>query len=290
MEIKEKLKILKKVSISTIIINSILSILKITVGTIGFSSAIVADGVHSFTDVFTTIIAYVGVKMSSKKADEDHQYGHEKLESVMSKLLANILILTALYIGYKGILNLFSNKEIITPSKLNLVVAIISIIVKENMYHYTLKASTKIKSSALKADAWHHRSDAMSSVGSLIGVGGAILGYSFFDPLASIVIAIIILKIAIEIYIKSVNEVIDKAASDETIIKIKEIVSSIDGVIQIDLLLTRQHANLVYVDLEIGVKGDLLLWDAHAISEEVHDKLEDNISEIKHCMVHVNPY
>jgi cation diffusion facilitator family transporter len=158
------------------------------------------------------------------------------------------------------------------------------------MYHYTVAAATKIKSSALKADAWHHRSDAMSSIGSLIGVGGAILGFKFFDPLAAIVIAIIILKVAVEIYLKSVDEVMDKSADEETIEQIRETVLNVEGVLSIDLLLTRQHVSLVYVDLEIGVKGDLSLWKAHEIAEEVHEKVENEIDTVKHCMVHVNPY
>jgi cation diffusion facilitator family transporter len=130
----------------------------------------------------------------------------------------------------------------------------------------------------------------MSSVGSLIGVGAAILGYKFFDPLAAIVIAVIILKVAIEIYLKSVDEVMDKSADDETIESIREVTESVEGVLSIDLLLTRQHVNLVYVDIEIGVKGDLSLWEAHEIAEAVHEQVEEKIESVKHCMVHVNPY
>ena len=208
----------------------------------------------------------------------------------MSKILATILLITAGLIGYNGIKNIARVDELVTPSKLNLVAAFISIITKEWMYRYTLVAAKKIKSSALKADAWHHRSDALSSVGSLIGVFGAILGFKFLDPLAAIVIALIIIKIAVEIYLKSINEIMDKSADDETLKKINELIMNVDGVIQIDLLLTRQHVSMLYVDVEIGVIGDLSLWEAHDIAEAVHDVLETEIEEIKHCMVHVNPY
>lgn len=207
----------------------------------------------------------------------------------MSKILATVLIVTALLLGYNGIKNMFSG-SLETPSVLNLGAAALSIVVKEWMYRYTIKAANKINSNALKADAWHHRTDAFSSIGSLIGVGGALLGFKFLDPLAAVVIAIIIIKVGVEIYMKSVDEVMDKSADEETIQTIKEVVQAVEGVIAIDLLLTRQHASLIYVDIEIGVHGDLTLWKAHAIAEKVHLEVEDAVDAVKHCMVHVNPY
>jgi cation diffusion facilitator family transporter len=284
-----RVKIARRVSIVTVVWNTILSVVKIAVGLLGRSSAIVADGIHSMSDVFTTVIAYVGIQLSAKKADDDHQYGHEKFEPVMSKLLATVLTVTALLIGYNGIKSMFSG-DLETPSRLNLAAAILSIVVKEWMYRYTIKAADEINSSALKADAWHHRTDAFSSIGSLIGVGGAILGFKFLDPLAAVVIAIIIIKVAVEIYLKSVDEVMDKSADPETIQQIRDTVNNIEGVVSIDLLLTRQHASLIYVDIEIGVNGDLTLWSAHEIAEAVHEAVEDQVELVKHCMVHVNPY
>jgi len=285
----ERVQIAKRVSIITVIWNTILSVVKIVVGFFGHSSAIVADGIHSMSDVFTTIIAYVGVNLSAKKADDDHQYGHEKFEPIMSKILATVLIVTALMIGYNGIKSMFSG-NLETPSQLNLLAAGLSIVVKEWMYRYTKKAADKINSSALKADAWHHRTDAFSSIGSLIGVAGALLGFKFFDPLAAVVIALIIIKVGVEIYLKSIDEVMDKSADEETIQKIRQAVQSVEGVIAIDMLLTRQHASVIYVDLEIGVDGDLTLWKAHAIAEKAHLIVEDEVPLVKHCMVHVNPY
>jgi len=285
----ERVQIAKRVSIITVIWNTILSVVKIVVGLFGHSSAIVADGIHSMSDVFTTIIAYVGVNLSAKKADDDHQYGHEKFEPIMSKILATVLIVTALMIGYNGIKSMFSG-NLETPSQLNLLAAGLSIVVKEWMYRYTKKAADKINSSALKADAWHHRTDAFSSIGSLIGVAGALLGFKFFDPLAAVVIALIIIKVGVEIYLKSIDEVMDKSADEETIQNIRQAVQSVEGVVAIDMLLTRQHASVIYVDLEIGVDGDLTLWKAHAIAEKAHLIVEDEVPLVKHCMVHVNPY
>jgi len=285
----ERVQIAKRVSIITVIWNTILSVVKIVVGFFGHSSAIVADGIHSMSDVFTTIIAYVGVNLSAKKADDDNQYGHEKFEPIMSKILATVLIVTALMIGYNGIKSMFSG-NLETPSQLNLLAAGLSIVVKEWMYRYTKKAADKINSSALKADAWHHRTDAFSSIGSLIGVAGALLGFKFFDPLAAVVIALIIIKVGVEIYLKSIDEVMDKSADEETIQNIRQAVQSVEGVVAIDMLLTRQHASVIYVDLEIGVDGDLTLWKAHAIAEKAHLIVEDEVPLVKHCMVHVNPY
>ena len=287
---ENRVKVAKRVSIITVLWNTILSIVKVVIGTLGHSGAIVADGIHSMTDVFTTVIAYAGVHLSAKKADDDHPYGHEKFEPVMSKILATVLIITGLLIGYNGIKNMFRADELVKPSTLNLIAAGLSIVVKEWMYRYTKKAADKINSSALKADAWHHRSDALSSIGSLIGVGGAILGFKFLDPLAAVVIALIILKIAVEIYLKSIDEVMDKSADEDTTALIRECVQKVDGVVAIDLLLTRQHASVLYVDIEIGVNGDLSLWKAHAVAEKVHNVVEDEVESVKHCMVHVNPY
>lgn len=286
---ENRVEVAKKVSIVTVLWNTILSVIKIVVGLLGHSSAIVADGIHSMSDVFTTVIAFVGVQLSAKQADDDHQYGHEKFEPVMSKLLATVLIVTALFIGYNGIKSMFSG-NLETPSALNLAAAVLSIVVKEWMYRYTIKAANKINSSALKADAWHHRTDAFSSIGSLLGVGGAILGFKFLDPLAAVVIALIIIKVGVEIYMKSIDEIMDKSADEETTQQIRATVSKVEGVVAIDLLLTRQHASLIYVDIEIGVNGDLTLWRAHEIAERVHHAVEDEIELVKHCMVHVNPY
>jgi len=158
------------------------------------------------------------------------------------------------------------------------------------MYRYTVKGAKQIESSAMLADAWHHRSDAFSSVGTLIGVLGAKMGYPILDPIASIVISLFIVKMAFEIYFDALNQLLDRSAKSETVQKIGEIIVSVDGVLKIDRLKTRIHANKIYVDVEIAVDKNLSLIEAHNISENVHDKLECNLKEIKHCMVHVNPY
>ena len=282
-------KIAKKVSIITIISNSILSILKVTAGIVGNSSAIVADGLHSLSDVFTTVIAYIGIKIADKKPDESHPYGHEKFEAVLSKILAIFLFVTAAGIIYSAILNL-QEGSFEKPSNIALAAAIVSIVVKEWMFRYTIRSAELINSSALKADAWHHRTDSFSSIGSLIGVIGAQNGYYFFEPLAAIFIGLFIVKVAFDIYLQSVRELTDASADEETIGEIRKLAMEVEGVKRIDLLMTRVHGSFIFVDIEIAVDGNVILYDAHEIAERVHDDLEEKIKKIKHCMVHVNPY
>lgn len=288
MNHKERLQIAGRISIVSIVLNVVLSIIKIAAGILGNSSAMVADGVHSVSDVATTVMAYIGIKLSTKKADEDHQYGHEKLEPVMGKLLAIVLLLTGLMIGYSGIKKLQSG-FIETPSGIALYAAVLSIFVKEWMYRYTIKGAKKIGSTSLKADAWHHRTDALSSVGSMIGVGGAMLGYTFLDPLASVGISIFIVKIAFDIYMESVKGLIDTAADKETVDRIMGLIENTEGVIKVDMIKTRIHGNRIYVDVEIAADAESTLREAHEVAEAVHDKIELEVAGVKHCMVHVNP-
>ena len=284
--------IAKKVSITTIIGNIILSIIKFIAGFLGKSGAMISDAVHTLSDVFTTLIAYVGIKISSIKEDDNHRYGHERLECIASLILSFILFITGFEIGIEGIKILLRNQydTMQTPTLLAVVAAIISIIVKEIMFQYTIKCAKKIKSDALKADAWHHRSDALSSLGALIGIVLAINGYKIFDPIASVIIAILIIKVAVEIFIEATDKLVDKSCDDEKVEEIKNIVLKQKGVLGIDDIKTRIFANKIYVDIEIALDGNKTLNETHKIAEKVHDKVEKEFSDIKHIMVHVNPY
>ena len=194
-------KTANRVSVITIIINLILALFKFVVGVLAKSQALVSDAVHSASDVVSTIAVIFGVNLSSKKSDSSHQYGHERIECVFSIILSMMLFITGVGIGITAITTIKSGAEIEIPGKLALVASAVSIIVKEWMYHYTKRTAKKINSSAMLADAWHHRSDALSSVGSLIGIGGAIMGYPICEPIASIVICIFIAKAAVDIFI-----------------------------------------------------------------------------------------
>lgn len=288
MNSKERLNIGNKVSKITILVNIILSFIKILFGIIGNSAATIADGIHSLSDVLSTIAVIVGLKISSKPADKNHPYGHEKLEAITSKLLSSILFLTALFIGYSAI-KVIIIKDFSIPSKITIYVAILSIITKEWMYRYTLKAAKKINSTALEADAWHHRSDSFSSIGTLIGIIGARLKYPILDPIASLVICIFIIKVSIDIYKTSINQLVDHCADEKTIHMIIEQINSIKEVKRIDELKTRLHGSKLYVDVEIALDYSLSLRESHSIAEKVHDKIESSNNNIIHCMIHVNP-
>lgn len=288
----ENKKIAYRVSITTIIINSLLAVIKLLSGIISSSSAMVSDAIHTFSDVATTIIAMIGVAIGSKKDDDNHQYGHERIECIASLILSMILFVTGIEIGLSGIKILINNNidSISEPGLFALIAAIISIIVKELMYWYTIVAAKKINSSALKADAWHHRSDALSSVGALIGIILSRMGYKYFDPLASIIISLFICKVAIEIFLDATDKLVDKSWEDDKIKELETLVLKQKGVLRIDDIKTRVFANKVYVDIEIAADGEKTLYETHNIAEKVHNKVEKKFKDVKHIMVHVNPY
>ncbi|MGK0469062.1 cation diffusion facilitator family transporter [Clostridium sp.] len=288
MNSEERFRIGIKISSITIIANILLSVIKLFAGIFGRSGAMIADSIHSLSDVLSTLAVMLGLRLAKQPADEGHPYGHEKMEPVMAKILASILLITALLIGYNGVKNIITGTTVI-PHKIAMYAAILSILIKEWMYRYTVKGAKKIESSALMADAWHHRSDAFSSIGTLIGVLGARMGYPILDPIASLVICILITKVAINIYKQAIDQLVDHCADAETIEKITYEIENTNGVINIDELKTRLHANRLFVDVEICVNRDLSVCEGHEIAESVHNSIENLDNRIKHCMVHVNP-
>ncbi len=284
-------KVANRVSVVTITGNLILSVMKFLAGTLAHSSAMISDAVHSASDVFSTVIVMIGIKFSSKESDKEHPYGHERLECVAALILAMVLFLTGLGIGIDALKNILpgSRRELQIPGMFALAAAVISIISKEAMYWYTMIHARKIDSSALMADAWHHRSDAFSSVGALIGIAGARLGFPVMDPIASLVIFGFILKAAYDIFKDAVDKMVDHSCDDQTEKEIHDCTLKHPEVKGIDLLQTRIFGNKIYVDLEIALDGSYSLQKAHEIAEEVHDDIEQHFPKIKHIMVHVNP-
>lgn len=278
-----------RVSVITLIINLFLSLGKLAAGVLGHSAAMISDAVHSASDVFSTLIVMVGISVSRKDADKSHPYGHERLECIASIILAAILFITGAGIGYSAISNILSRQATEVPAILPLIAAIISIGVKEWMYWYTRAAAKKVRSTALMADAWHHRSDALSSVGSLIGIAGARLGFPILDPIASGVICLFILKAAYDIFRDAIAKLTDRSCDDKTEVRIREIILEQKGVKGLDLLRTRLFGSMIYIDVEISAVGSQSLIEAHVIAEQVHDAIEEQLPNVKHCMVHVNP-
>ncbi len=286
----EEKQIVNRLSRVGIFGNILLAAFKLIAGIFGKSGAMVSDAVHSLSDVFATLIAWIGVRLSKQKEDAEHPYGHERLECVASLLLGLILAGTGIGIGWSGIRKLFwENESIEVPTMLPLIAAVVSIIVKEGMYRYTMHYARKLDSAAFKADAWHHRSDALSSVGSFIGIGMAKLGLPIMDPIASLVICALILKVAFDISRDAVYKMLDTSCDKAFEQRLRTFITAQDGVRRIDLLRTRQFGNRIYVDLEIAVKSDILLRDAHRIAERVHSAVEKEFPNVKHVMIHVNP-
>lgn len=287
---KNNEKIAIKVSIISIILNCLLTLIKFISGVISKSSAMISDSVHSLSDVLSTFVVIIGVKISNKKADSDHPYGHERIECVSAIILSGMLFVVGALIGINGIKNVTNSSNLVMPGVLALIASIISIISKEAMYQYTIRVSKKINSAALKADAWHHRSDALSSIGSFIGILGSRLGFKIFDPLASVIISLCIIKVSIDIFKDAIDKMVDKSCDKEVIDKVISVIEKNESVKNIDDIKTRQFGNKAYVDVEISVDENLLLKDAHKVAEEIHDSVENEINIVKHCMVHVNPY
>lgn len=284
-------QIAMKVSGVSIGVNIALSIFKLAAGLIAHSGAMISDAVHSASDVFSTIIVMIGVTVSAKKSDKEHPYGHERLECVASILLAVVLFATGAGIGIQGVQKIAADRmgEAMIPGRMALIAAVVSIAVKEWMYWYTRGAAKKINSGALMADAWHHRSDALSSIGAFAGILGARMGFPVLDPLASVVICVFIGKAAWDIFQDAMNKMVDKACDDRTIQQIRQAVLENSGVEKIDTIRTRMFGARAYVDIEIAADENLTLREAHKIAEDVHNRVEDQFPEVKHCMVHVNP-
>lgn len=284
-------KVAMKVSFVSIAANVILSAFKLFAGVFAHSGAMISDAVHSASDVFSTIVVIIGIRISSKKSDKEHPYGHERMECVAAIVLATILAVTGLGIGYSAVAKILSGDyaNLAVPGSLAFAAAVISIAVKEGMYWYTRINAKKIDSSALMADAWHHRSDALSSVGALVGIAGARLGYPICDAIASLCICFFIAKAAYDIFKDAVDKMVDKACDEETENELKNCALAQEGVLGVDLLRTRVFGNKIYVDIEIRADGNETLREAHSIAERVHDSIEGEFAKVKHIMVHVNP-
>jgi len=290
MEINNE-QIAMKAGRITIYCNIVLTAFKLFAGVVGNSTAMIADALHSFSDLYTTIIVMIGVKMANRKADKEHPYGHERFECVAAIILSAVLVLTGAGIGWAGIQQIIARDygERAIPGVIALIAAIVTIILKAILYTYKRGVAKKINSSALMADAWHHLSDSLSSIGSFLGILGARLGFPILDPLAAIVICLFILKVAYDVFRDAIGKMTDKACDEETENKMRKIIIAQESVVGIDVLRTRLFADKIYVDVEISVEGSTTLHKAHETGHLVHDVIEAEFPKVKHCTVHINP-
>ena len=280
-----------RVSFVSVVWNAALSLFKLLAGIFAHSGAMVSDAIHSASDVFSSIIVMIGVRIASKESDKEHPYGHERFECVAAVILSVVLLISGLFIGYQAMEQIVSGdpESLPVPGLFALIAAIVSIVCKEAMYQYTRYHAKRISSGALMADAWHHRSDALSSVGALIGIAGARMGFPLLDQIAGLVICLFILKAAIDIFRDAMGKMVDRSCDAETEESISRCAQAQKGVLGIDLIQTRMFGNRIYVDIEIRADGQLTLEESHRIADRVHNAIETTFPNVKHIMVHVNP-
>ncbi len=278
----------KKITIIGAIINVLLGIIKVLGGIFFKSHGLLADGAHSFSDLITDGMVLVASKYGSQEADDSHPYGHQRIETAATMVLAVLLILAGLGIALDSI-NLILHKNQQKPEIFSIPIAMISIILNEILYHATHKIGKSINSQLLIANAWHHRSDAASSLIVLAGIIGSILGFRILDPLAAVIIAGMIIKMGIDYGLNSIKELVDTGVSKEKIIQIEDIINSIDGVKKIHQFRNRTMGQDIFIDVHILVDPFISVSEGHHIAQKVHKKLLDNFTEISDVTIHVDP-
>lgn len=294
MGIKEEEIIIRNNTQLTMGSNAFLAVIKLFAGIYGNSSVLISDAINSLSDIATNIVVYISAKLSKKESDKEHPYGHEKIDSLISIFLGVALLITAFEVGKNAIITLVQyfnvSLDIAKPKVIVLVVAFITIGLKEFLFRKTKKDAKKARSQALLAQAWDHRSDTIATAGAVIGILGAMFGYGYLDPIASILISLFILRLGIKIIIAGIHQVVDRAADEETQKQIIKLVSSHPEVKKLDELKTRITGMKLFVDLEISMDSKKSLEYCHRVAEEIHEQIESEIPEVIHCMVHINPF
>ena len=284
-------KLAMNISRTNIFMNAFLSISKLAVGFLAHSSAMINDGINNASDVVGSVIVTIGVSVGAKDSDKHHQYGHERLENVASILVSGIVMALGVGLFFDGIGKIFKGtyKGLPMPGILAVVAAIASIIIKEIMFLYTSRAAKKTGSSALMASAWDSQSDVLATSAGLVGIIGSRLGMPVADSVAAIIISLFIFKVGLDVFKDGMDMMVDRACPDEVVQGIRDVIEDQEGVLGVDVLQTRMFGSRAYVDVEIAAEGTQSLVQAHAIAEQVHDAIEENFPQVKHCMVHVNP-
>lgn len=277
-----------------LVTNILLFIFDYSAGVIGNSAAVVADSMHTFSDIFADLIAMLGFQMSKNKEDRKHPYGHERIECLFSTILGFVLLFAGWHIvsdAVPGLIAFFRGEKtaIEQPGVIAIVATVVAIVSKELLYRYVIHFAKKLNSPTLKATAWHHRSDSFSSLGAMIGVVGAYFGLSVLDPIACIIICLILWKIAIGVLIDSIKNLIDTAMPEEEEVEMYEIAMETEGVEKVNDLKTRLFGAKCYIEVTIGCQPDITLREGHAIAQKVHDSLEKAYPNAKHVFVHVDP-
>lgn len=286
----EYTKEVRRITFYGLIVNILLTVFKIIIGFIGKSSSVLADGVHSLSDCSTDIAVIVGVKFWNKAPDSDHPYGHRRIEAMISVFIAIALGLVGIFLIYDSIVKIHTRNYII-PEWSAFIIAFVSIITKEILYRWTVKKSEILKCNALRANAWHHRSDAVSSIPVAVAISFCKYDARFavLDPVASVAVSFFILKAAYDISMPALLELSDSGTDENNINTIKELVSSIEGVESIHQIRTRYQGNGIFVDLHVQVNPDLTVREGHSIAGRVKHMLLEKGPQVHDVLVHVEP-
>ena len=283
---------IKTVTVVGLIANIVLSFLKIIGGFLANSHALIADGVHSISDLASDFLVLWASKKSAVQADDDHPYGHERIQTVATIVFGLLLILVAIGIAYDAIMRLFMPAKLLELTSLGIIIAALSVIIKELLFRYTINAAKRINSPILKANAWHHRSDALSSIVVMIGIIGVLLGFKYLDPLASIVVTLMIGHVAYELIKNCVLELIDTGIEKNLIKKLKIKIQAIDGVLGLHQLRTRHMGQQILADVHIIVANYISVSEGHRISDEVVRELKNILKNqenvVKDIIVHID--
>lgn len=293
--VEEREKRITRVTLLGSVVNLVLSVGKVLAGVFGHSAAMIADGIHSISDLASDIVVLVFVRISSKGEDRDHEYGHGKFETLATLIMSLILIVVAAQLmasGIRTIAGVLSGEAIPSPKYIALVAAVVSIVSKEWLYRYTVKAGNELDSPVVVANAWHHRSDALSSVGSLVGIAGAMfLGskWTMLDPLASCCISIAIFVLAVKMAVPSLKELLDVSLPRDMEQKIIAVSSAVPGVMNVHGLKTRRNGPSIIMEAHIVVDPSITVVQAHNIATAVEDALKHSFGNETQISLHIEP-
>lgn len=278
----------RRVAVVSGLVNLFLSIAQVIVGTIANSAALVADGIHSASDLLSDVLVWFAARHAAQAPDEDHPYGHGRFETAATLGLGILLAIVAFGIMWNGVERLFDADRPI-PGQLALLVAAVGIVAKESLYWYTIAVAKRLKSDMLRANAWHHRSDALSSIVVLIGVGGALLGFTYMDAVAAIIVGFMVAKIGWDLGFAAMTELVDTAIDEEQVTEAKRVIMAIDGVRSVHMLRTRRHGAEASADVHVQVPPRISVSEGHMISQAVEDRLIDKVESITDVTVHIDP-
>ena len=295
MDEKQRLREVYKVTLTGSVINVLLLVVKFTAGILGHSAAMIADAIHSLTDFATDVVVLVFVKLGNKPKDKDHDYGHGKYETLATAIIGISLFVVGVMICYTGINKTYraiEGETLQQPGVVALVAAIVSIVLKEWAYQFTVRVGKKCHSEAVVANAWHHRSDALSSVGTMIGVGGAILlgdKWAVLDPLAAIIVSAFIIKAAWGLVLQSVKVLTDASLPDAEEEEIMKLANEESGVREIHNLQTRRIGNKIAIEMHVRMPGSLSLYEAHEHATDIEKRLKEKFGADTHVGIHLEP-